>query len=195
MLSLPESWDLHLCEDLMLLLETRQHQETPTHCSAIRSGQRSDPPGLGPLHFSRGRNRDCNHNRNPTALWGLHIQLWTPLSLTSGSGWQPGAHKSHSHPYRGNWSQGHGWLSHGQMAAWCLEEGAEVSGCTTACQESRYNHGEHHALQKHKVSLVLTPWNCERPNVRQAGIFGFLKARLTSPSPSPSWKPPRGFSE
>lgn len=102
MLSLPESWELPLCKDLMLLLKTQQRQEIPTPHSAIRSGQRGDPPGLRPLLFSGGRNRDCRRDRDPGALWGLRIQLQIPPSSTSASGREPGAHKSRSLSWRGN---------------------------------------------------------------------------------------------
>lgn len=102
MLSLPESWELPLCKDLKLFLETQQHQEILTHCPATGSGQRGDPPGLGWLLFSRGQNKDCNDNHNPGALQGLHIQLWIPPSPTSASGWEPDAHRSCSLRSRGS---------------------------------------------------------------------------------------------
>lgn len=75
MLSLPESWDLRLCEDLMLLLETRQHQEILTHCSAIRSGQRSDLPDLDHCTFPEGETETAITTATPE-----HFEVCTSSS-------------------------------------------------------------------------------------------------------------------
>lgn len=134
MLSLPESWELPLCKDLKLFLETQQHQEILTHCLAIGSGQRGDPPGLGWLLFSRGQNKECNDNHNPGALWGLHIQLCIPPSSTSASGWEPDAHRSWSLCSRGSGgTRPRPWLAvtpmNSSMMPWGQRLGVRVALC------------------------------------------------------------------
>lgn len=121
MLSLPESWELPPCEALMLLLETQQQQEIRTHRSTISTRGKRDPPGQGPRLFSRRQNADWNHNTNPTALQGLHIELQAhhPLHPVLAGCWQePFPSPGRETKARG---QGHGWLWHSQTSAWCLQ--------------------------------------------------------------------------
>lgn len=159
MLSLPESWELPLCKDLKLFLETQQHQEILTHCHWVRT--EVTLPDLDDCCFPEGKTKaamttitlehfgvcisSCESYHVPHLLLPESQMLTGAIPTT----WE----EAEAH------SQGHGWPWHPWTAAWCPGDRGWGSGCTAPPQKSRHKHRHHNALQNDKAPVMLTPWN------------------------------------
>lgn len=112
MLSLPESWELPLCKDLNLLLETQQHQETLPAVLTLGQDKGVTLPYLDDCCFPEGKTKAAmititlEHFRVCTSSCGSHhlLPLLLPESqmLTRAI---PSAREEVEAP-----SQGQGWL-------------------------------------------------------------------------------------
>lgn len=137
MLSLPESWELPLCKDWNLFLETQQHQEILPAVLPLGQDKGVTLPDLDDCCFPEGKTKAAmttitlEHFKVCTSSCGSHHLLHLPLPESQ---MFTGAAPSAPEEVEAN-SQGQGWPWHPWTAAWCPEDRGWGSGCYCTTSE------------------------------------------------------------